>query len=78
MGTPLRVSSNQFRGGAPMRLEGWMGLIKPDDLKVRTRAVLMVLTGWIALVLLTAFQDIVYGGIRSECLYRILAPWRDM
>jgi hypothetical protein len=39
-----------------------MHLIKPDDLKIRNRAVLMVLIGWFPLLLLTALQDVLHGG----------------
>jgi hypothetical protein len=45
-----------------MGLESWIGLIKPDDLRIRTRAVLVVLIGWVPLVVLAGFQDFFYGG----------------
>jgi hypothetical protein len=59
---PRVVRSDRFCGGAPMRLEGWIGLIKPDDLRIRIRAVLVVLIGWIPLVLLTVLDDFRNGG----------------
>jgi hypothetical protein len=45
-----------------MGLEGWIGLIKPDDLRIRTRAVLMALFGWVPLAVLAGLQDFFYGG----------------
>ena len=45
-----------------MGLEGWIGLIKPDDLRIRTRTVLVVLIGWFPLVVLAGLQDVLYGG----------------
>ncbi len=45
-----------------MRLEGWIGLVKRDDLRIRIRMILAILVGWIPLVLLAGLQDHVYGG----------------
>ena len=56
------MGADRFYGGAPARLERWIGLIKPHDLKIRTRAVLIVLIGWFPLVLLAGLQDLIYGG----------------
>jgi hypothetical protein len=53
---------NRFYGGAPIGLESWIGLIKPDDLKIQRRALLVVLLGWVPLVVLAGFQDFFYGG----------------
>src|SRR5436190_22698600 len=49
--------SGRFYGGAPMGFEAWIGLVRPDDLRIRTRAVLVVLIGWIPLVVLAATED---------------------
>jgi hypothetical protein len=59
---PTVMGADRFYGGAPARLERWIGLIKPHDLKIRTRAVLIVLIGWFPLVLLAGLQDLIYGG----------------
>src|SRR5262245_56809792 len=75
MGTPIRVASDRFRGGAPMRLEGWMGLIKPDDVKIRTRAVLMVLIGWFPLLLLASLQDALHGGNSLRTFLLDVGSW---
>src|SRR5215467_11763848 len=56
------LGSDRFYGGAPMGLEGWIGLIKPDDLRIRARTVLVVLIGWFPLVVLAGLQDVLYGG----------------
>src|SRR5215813_6969934 len=56
------LGSDRFYGGAPMGLEGWVGLIKPDDLRIGTRAMLVVLLGWVPLVVLAGFQDFLYSG----------------
>jgi hypothetical protein len=48
------IKSNRLYGGAPTRLERWMGLVKPDDLRVKIRAMLMIVSGWVPLVLLAA------------------------
>jgi hypothetical protein len=39
-----------------------MGLIKRDDLRIRIRAMLAILVGWVPLVLLAVLQDQLYGG----------------
>jgi hypothetical protein len=62
------MAPDRFCGGAPMRLEGWMGLIKPDDMRVRIRALLMILVGWVPLVLLAGLQDSLYGGNSLQAL----------
>src|SRR5881628_346602 len=56
------MNADRFYGGAPTRLESWIGLIKPDDMKIRIRAVLSILIGWLPLMLLAGLQDLVYGG----------------
>jgi hypothetical protein len=56
------MDADRFYGGAPIRLESWMGLIKPNDQKVRVRAVLVVLIGWFPIALLAGLQDLIYGG----------------
>jgi hypothetical protein len=59
---PTVMGADRFYGGAPAGLERWVGLIKPHDLKIRTRAVLSILIGWVPLVLLAGLQDLIYGG----------------
>jgi hypothetical protein len=43
-------------------LNAWIGLVKPDDLRIRTRTVLVVLIGWVPLVVLAGLQVLLYGG----------------
>jgi hypothetical protein len=66
------MDADRFYGGAPIRLESWVGLIKPNDQKIRVRAVLIVLIGWFPLVLLAGLQDLIYGG---NSLHRCLADF---
>lgn len=56
------MDSDRFCGGAPLRFEGWIGLVKPNDLRVRIRAMLTILVAWVPLVLLAGLQDQIYGG----------------
>jgi hypothetical protein len=37
------VDADRFYGGALARFEDWISLIQPDDLKIRLRAVLIIL-----------------------------------
>jgi hypothetical protein len=69
------IESNRFYGGAPMRLESWMGLVKPDDLRVKIRAVLMIVIGWVPLVLLAAIQDRASG---ENSLHRLLLDFGSL
>jgi len=66
---PTVVGADRFYGGAPARLERWIGLIKPHDLKIRTRAVLSILIGWLPLVVLAGLQDLIYGGNSLRSLF---------
>jgi hypothetical protein len=49
-----------FGGGPPCRIERYFGLIKPDDRRIRRRAVLAVLITWGPLFLITVFQEILH------------------
>jgi hypothetical protein len=64
------VDSGGFFGGAPIRVEGWLGLIRRDNLKVGLRAVLVVLFGWVPLVVLSAISDVINGGSSLSILLR--------
>lgn len=48
-----------FDGGPPLRLEAWLGLVKPGEPHVFRRAVLAVLIGWLPLAVLAAVQSLV-------------------
>jgi len=56
------LEADRFYGGPPIRLERWIRLIRPDDRKVRVRAVLVVVVGYLPLALFAGFQDLIYGG----------------
>jgi hypothetical protein len=51
-----------FAHAPPMGVERWLGLVKPNELHVGRRALLVVLIGWVPLVLLTFAQAALRGG----------------
>lgn len=72
-----------FAHAPPMGVQRWLGLVKPDQLHVGRRALLVVLIGWVPIILLTfaqvAFRD--GDGIASLLLetgaharYLVAAP----
>jgi hypothetical protein len=50
-----------FEHGPPSRLQQRVGLVKPDNLNIRRRALLFVLIGWAPLVVLAILQTAVLG-----------------
>jgi hypothetical protein len=46
-----------FEHAPPTGMQRWLGLVKPDNLQVRRRALLVVLVGWAPLILLAIAQS---------------------
>lgn len=51
-----------FEGGPPLKLQRWLGLLKPSAPNIARRAALAVLIAWLPLAVLATFTD---GGLRA-------------
>ena len=49
-----------FENGPPIGLQRRLGLVRPDDLKIGNRALLVVLIAWLPLVLLSVVHSVVW------------------
>jgi len=83
-GDSLGQDSGLFDGGPPLKLQEWLGLIKPGQPYIARRTVLAVLIGWLPLAVLTAARDISTGqdalasflsdfGVHARCLITVPA-----
>jgi hypothetical protein len=52
------MSSDLFVGGPPLRVEQWLGLVRPSDRRIGHRAVGVILIGWAPLAILNLFQQV--------------------
>src|SRR5918995_653612 len=52
-----------FERAPPYAMQRRLGLIAPDNLNIRRRALLVVLLGWVPLVVLTLLQGIMLGDM---------------
>lgn len=62
MKPPAQADSLMFADAPPMGVQRWLGLVKPDQLHVGRRALLVVLIGWVPILLLTFGQVALQGG----------------
>jgi hypothetical protein len=62
MGTHAHSDPPLFEHGPPMRVQRWLGLVRPNRLHVGRRALLVVLIGWFPIVVLTFAQVALQGG----------------
>jgi hypothetical protein len=68
MNETVRTERELFDGGPPHRLQGSLGLVKPNEPRMVWRVVLTVLIGWAPLAVLAAAQDLALGGARTRSL----------
>lgn len=59
-----------FEQAPPSGLQRRLGLVKPDELNVGRRALLVVLIGWLPIVVLTIGQTAMFGGDGINSLLR--------
>jgi hypothetical protein len=64
----VRTERELFDGGPPHRLQGSLGLVKPNEPRIVWRVVLAVLVGWVPLAVLAAAQDLALGADRTRAL----------
>jgi hypothetical protein len=57
-----RRDADLFENAPPIGVQRRLGLVKPGELNVGRRALLVVLIGWLPLVLLTVGQTVLLGG----------------
>jgi hypothetical protein len=68
MNETVRTERELFDGGPPHRLQGSLGLVKPNEPRMVWRIVLAVLIGWVPLAMLAAAQDLALGTDRTRAL----------
>src|SRR6185295_6651512 len=74
-----QTDSELFDGGPPVWLERSLGLIKPDNPRIKYRAVLAGIIGWVPLVVLTVAQDSGWWGERvKSLLFDFAVPARSL
>lgn len=73
-----RRDADLFENAPPIGVQRRLGLVKPGELNVGRRALLVVLIGWLPLVLLTVGQTVLLGETaftrcwsRSACMRAI-------
>jgi hypothetical protein len=67
---PARGGGGLFENAPPGGLQRWLGLVKPGELNIVRRALLVALLGWVPLIPLTMVQSALFGGDGIESLIR--------
>ena len=69
MSVVVEVEENVFDGGPPLRLQRYLGLVRPGEPRFRRRAALAVVVGWLPLVALAGWESVVAGDGAAKSFF---------